>query len=76
MQNNNERKSLKWPSGAGLTKYLTSHSDADLLKKHAMLLMKAQLCSLEELYDDADEYRRAADDILKWFETGGHRASK
>jgi len=38
--------------------------------------MKAQLCSLEELYDDADEYRRAADDILKWFETGGHRASK
>lgn len=35
-----------------------------------MLLMKAQLLSLEEMYDDAAEYRHAADDILKWFETG------
>lgn len=61
---------LKWYSGADLTKYLSSHSQADLLKKHAMLLMKAQLLSLEEMYDDAAEYRHAADDILKWFETG------
>jgi len=42
----------------------------DLLKKHARLLMKAQLLSLEERYDDASVYRHAADDILKWFETG------
>jgi hypothetical protein len=41
-----------------------------LLKKHARLLMKAQLLSLEERYDDASPYRHAADDILKWFETG------
>lgn len=70
MPSSNERKNLKWPSGAKLTKYLSSHSQADLLKKHAMLLMKAQLLSLEEMYDDAAEYRHAADDILKWFETG------
>jgi hypothetical protein len=61
---------LKWYSGADLTKYLSSHSAADLLKKHAMLLMKAQLLSLEEMYEESDKYRHAADDILKWFETG------
>lgn len=35
-----------------------------------MLLMKAQLLSLEEMYEESDKYRHAADDILKWFETG------
>jgi hypothetical protein len=77
MPNNSGQKILKWPSGAKLTKYLSSHSQADLLKKHARLLMKAQLLSLEERYDDASPYRHAADDILKWFETGnGTKPSK
>lgn len=58
-----------WPSGAKLTKYLSSHRTSDLFKKYAGLMMKAQLYSLEEMYDVGDVYRKMADDILKWVET-------
>ena len=69
MLNNKEQATLKWPSGARLTKYLSNHRPSELFKRYASLMMKAQLYSLEEMYNVADTYRNAADDILKWAET-------
>jgi hypothetical protein len=62
--------SLKWPAVAELTKYLSYFSQLDLIKKYGTLLLKAQALYMEEQYDAGDEYRLAADDIIKWFETG------
>ena len=73
MQSKSVQTSLKWHSGASLTRYLSSLSQPALLKKHAALLLKAQLLSLNEKYEESAVYRHAADDILKWFETDNAR---